>query len=124
MAVEYTGYAWDAVLGLYFAQARMYDAGDKRFMAMDWIKGTVTWPMTLNPYVYVVDNPIKYVDLLGLEKIAMSGNYASGYATRNFIEPAIKSLREWFREPKVERTAKFILVTGKSATSIAEEMGQ
>jgi RHS repeat-associated protein len=54
MAIDYTGHAWDAVLGLYYAKARMYDAGDRRFMAVDWISGTISNPLTLLPFVIVV----------------------------------------------------------------------
>jgi len=50
----------DMVLGVYFAQARMYDAADKRFMAADQHKGTIINAATLIPYVYVLNsnNPI------------------------------------------------------------------
>ena len=75
MAVEYTGHAWDAVLGVYFAQARMYDAANKRFMATDLVKGTVAYPMTLVPYVYVLDNPLKYVDTWGLIPTELEAAY-------------------------------------------------
>ena len=38
---DYTGYAYDMVLGLYYAKARMYDADDRRFMSGDLLKGTI-----------------------------------------------------------------------------------
>ena len=66
MAIEYTGHPYDSVLGIYYARARMYDAADRRFHAVDLIKGTVANPQTLNAYVYVIDNPIKYIDPTGL----------------------------------------------------------
>jgi RHS repeat-associated protein len=66
LVAEYTGHPYDNVLSAYFAEARMYDAADRRFLAADPIKGTVTNPLTLVPYTYVLDNPMKYVDLLGL----------------------------------------------------------
>jgi hypothetical protein len=45
----------------------MYDAADRRFLAKDLIKGTISNPLTLVPYTYVLDNPLKYVDSLGLD---------------------------------------------------------
>jgi RHS repeat-associated protein len=63
---EYTGHPFDQVLGLYYAKARMYDAQDRRFVAVDPVKGVITIPTTLVQYTYVLDNPIIYVDLLGL----------------------------------------------------------
>lgn len=43
----------------------MYDAADRRFLATDIIKGTVTNPLTMVPYTYVLDNPLKWVDPSG-----------------------------------------------------------
>jgi hypothetical protein len=47
----------------------MYDAQDRRFVAVDWIKGSVSNPQTLVPYVYVNNNPLKYVDPWGMETL-------------------------------------------------------
>ena len=44
----------------------MYDAADRRFMAVDWIKGSIAISESLNRYVYVRDNPIRYIDPFGL----------------------------------------------------------
>ena len=55
---DYTGHAYDMVLGIYYAKARMYDADDRRFMAVDPIKGYIANPATLVQYVYCLNNPI------------------------------------------------------------------
>ena len=68
-AHNYTGHNYDPVLGQYYAKARMYDAANKRFVAEDLIKGDVTTPQSLNPNIYTVNNPMKYVDPLGLHFI-------------------------------------------------------
>ena len=62
---EYTGYTYDRVLDLYYAKVRMYDAADRRFIAVDPVKGTVLHPKSLAQYTYVLNNPIKYVDSTG-----------------------------------------------------------
>ena len=62
---SYTTYDYDMVLGVYFAQARIYDAGDRRFMAADPVKGALANPQTLAQYTYVLDNPRIWVDPLG-----------------------------------------------------------
>jgi len=72
MAIEYTGHPYDAVLGVYYARARMYDAADRRFMAVDPVKGTAMNPQTLNVYVYCIDNPIKYIDPTGLAAVQVT----------------------------------------------------
>jgi len=44
----------------------MYDATEHRFMAVDPIKGIIIRPVALSQYSFVVNNPLKYVDLTGL----------------------------------------------------------
>jgi hypothetical protein len=44
----------------------MYDASDRRFMAVDPVKGSLRSPQTMAQYIYVLNNPLKYIDLLGL----------------------------------------------------------
>ena len=63
---SYTGHDWDDVLGMYYAKARFYSAEDKRFVAMDPVKGQIVEPLSLVAYVYCVDNPLRWVDPLGL----------------------------------------------------------
>ena len=74
----YTGHERDSVLGMYYAKARMYDTsdkhgsikanktGDKRFISVDPVKGDVRNPQSLVQYTYVLNNPLMYVDPLGL----------------------------------------------------------
>ena len=57
---NYTGYTYDDVLGIYYAQARFYDAGIKRFIQEDPIKDGMNW------YAYVGNNPINAIDPCGL----------------------------------------------------------
>jgi len=70
LVCEYTGHPYDPVLGVYYARARMYDAADRRFMAVDPVKGWVANPATLVQYSYVVNNPLKYADPWGLNPAA------------------------------------------------------
>ena len=58
---DYTGHAYDMVLGLYYAKARMYNADDRRFMAVDPYKGSVANPQTLMQYIYCLNNPIRFL---------------------------------------------------------------
>ncbi|MCQ1531828.1 RHS repeat-associated core domain-containing protein [Lutispora saccharofermentans] len=62
----YTGYQYDVSAGLYYAQARYYMPEIGRFISEDPWPGDITAPQTLNPYPYVVNNPLRYVDPLGL----------------------------------------------------------
>jgi RHS repeat-associated protein len=61
--LSYTGYSWDVTLELYYAQARMYTAADKRFTTQDPAKDGANW------YAYCGNNPLTNVDVYGLEVI-------------------------------------------------------
>ena len=71
---RYATHDYDSVLELYYAKARFYDAHDRHFTAVDPIldpsgydlREYVSDPMQLVQYLYVVNNPIIYTDLLGL----------------------------------------------------------
>jgi len=65
-AIAYTGYTYDHFAELYYAQARYYLPGIGRFISQDPWAGDMTLPGTLNPYPYVLNNPLRYVDPLGL----------------------------------------------------------
>ena len=60
----------DVAGGLYFAQARRYDASTGRFVSEDKVKGFADAPFTLNPYSYCWNKPMELVDLNGLYPVA------------------------------------------------------
>ena len=62
---QYTGQRNDAEIGLYFYQSRYYDASLARFAQADTIVPDPTSPMSLNRYMYVSGNPLKYRDPSG-----------------------------------------------------------
>ncbi|MEE1100315.1 MAG: RHS repeat-associated core domain-containing protein, partial [Agathobacter sp.] len=62
----FTGYQMDEAGGLYFAQARRYDAGAGRFTSEDFIKGHIAVPYTMNHYNYCWNRPVDLVDLNGM----------------------------------------------------------
>ena len=62
---QYTVHPFDEPLGVFFAQARIYDAGDRRFLAVDAFRGWIAFPETLNPYAYCINNPLIYIDPTG-----------------------------------------------------------
>lgn len=59
-ANNFTGYTWDEVLDLYFAQNRFYDPADHRFTQEDPIKDGENW------YGYCGNNVVNYSDWAGL----------------------------------------------------------
>ena len=61
----FTGYQMDGAGGLYFTQARRYDAGAGRFVSEDFLKGHIAVPYTMNHYNYCWNRPMDLVDLNG-----------------------------------------------------------
>jgi RHS repeat-associated protein len=64
-AYQFTGQRREAALGLYFYQARWYDAVIGRFLSPDTIVPAPGDPQSLNRYAYVLNNPLRYTDPTG-----------------------------------------------------------
>ena len=79
----FTGYQMDSAGGLYFAQARRYDAGAGRFVSEDKVRGFVDIPYTLNCYNYCWCNPMIYVDLDG--RFALAALVGAGVAASTLV---------------------------------------
>jgi len=76
----YTGFTYDPVLNMYFAQFRLYDQRNMRFTAVDPIRGNVLNPQSINPYIYVLNSPVNFVDPWGLTPLGLLGS-ATGAAS-------------------------------------------
>ena len=71
---RYATHDFDSVMEMYYAKARFYDAHDRRFTAVDPIldpsgydlREYVENPVQLVQYLYVANDPILLIDLLGL----------------------------------------------------------
>ncbi|MCL1917958.1 MAG: hypothetical protein FWG14_06535 [Peptococcaceae bacterium] len=63
LVTEYTTYAYDNVLNIYHAKARMYDAENRRFMAQDMVTGFQQNPQTLvrDPFTANITHSQKFV---------------------------------------------------------------
>jgi len=63
---KYTGHELDDNTGLYYANARYYDARVGRFISQDPLQGDLDIPLRQNKYSYVLNNPLKLIDPTGL----------------------------------------------------------
>ncbi|MDR3277773.1 MAG: RHS repeat-associated core domain-containing protein [Oscillospiraceae bacterium] len=82
----FTGYAYDGVLELYFAQFRFYDAQARRFTQEDPARSGRNW------YTYVGNDPVNWVDPYGLF-FAEIGGFFTGVG--NWIMQAGTDIANW-----------------------------
>jgi len=65
MGLGFTGEWQDVGSGLTYLRARWYDGSAGRFTSEDIWQGNIDQPGTLHPFVYVINNPLTYVDPSG-----------------------------------------------------------
>ena len=63
---KFTGKELDNPTALYYFGARYYDPGIGRFITPDPGQPNLNDPQMLNPYVYCLNNPLRYVDPTGM----------------------------------------------------------
>lgn len=54
--------------GLYYLRNRYYDPELGRFISQDSYRGSIFEPLSLNRYIYVQNNPLRYIDPSGNER--------------------------------------------------------
>ncbi len=59
---RYAGYRYDKETGLYYLQSRYYNPETGRFLTRDVFEGVNDEPLTINKYIYTVNNPVLNVD--------------------------------------------------------------
>ncbi|MFA7060096.1 MAG: RHS repeat-associated core domain-containing protein [Pedobacter sp.] len=64
----YNGERVDDETGLVYLRKRYYDLETGRFLSKDMFSGFVAQPQSENPYPYAQNNPVNWIDPLGLEK--------------------------------------------------------
>lgn len=62
---KFTGQQNDASTGLYYYGARYYDPEIGRFITEDTYEGDLANPLSQNPYIYVLANPLRFNDPTG-----------------------------------------------------------
>ena len=74
----FNGYQMDEAGGLYFAQARRYDANIGRFVSADIMRGGIAFTFTLNRYNYCWNKPTELQDLNGMWVTIAAGAVVGG----------------------------------------------
>ncbi|OPX41889.1 tRNA(Glu)-specific nuclease WapA precursor [Ruminiclostridium hungatei] len=116
---RYCGEYFDKETGTIYLRARYYDPTIGRFITEDSYWGKDSDPLSLNLYTYCGNNPVNYFDPSGHEYIVVSGGRYSNDSKDfkyNFIEPAIKELRELRELDSKENITWVISMAGWSNT--------
>ncbi|MBI4743527.1 MAG: hypothetical protein HY776_01665 [Actinobacteria bacterium] len=93
--------------GLYYFGTRYYDSETGRFITKDPDGGDVTDPQSLNPYVYVRNNPVNLVD-------------PDGQVVEATIAASVGGVMMFVTSPAWAPTAGLVLVAG-GLTAIATD---
>lgn len=105
---NYTGYTYDEVLDLYFAQNRFYDPVDRRFIQEDNAKDGDNW------YAYCENNPLTNVDPLGNAKRSWW----------DFIEKYNISVKNGANRDKIPMAVPQIFQTGYNLYRVQDILAQ
>jgi len=90
---RFTGKEYEEDFGLYFFFARWYDPEVGRFTTRDPVKEEIIEPLTINKYIYALNNPINQVDIYGLKP--------------NYIEPVKGTITSKFGLRALKGITKF-----------------
>ncbi|HVL59478.1 MAG TPA: RHS repeat-associated core domain-containing protein, partial [Burkholderiaceae bacterium] len=84
----FTAREWDDTVGLYFFRSRYYDPKLGRFLTPDPMSGDRLDPLSLNVYAYAMNNPLRYVDPFGTQRLDPLGDFpASGVGPMDALDP-------------------------------------
>jgi RHS repeat-associated protein len=102
---KYTGQEWDKDSGLYYYNARYYDAVTGRFMTSDSYQqgGPAHLIASLNRYAYAVNDPLRYTDpsghiawvVVGIVIGVLAGAYVGGATVNGSFNPANWAWGNW-----------------------------
>ena len=71
--VSFTGKQFEPGIGLYYFNARWYDPVMGRFISPDPKGPNTETPLSFNPYLYCLNNPLAYVDPDGKNPVVIAG---------------------------------------------------
>ncbi|MEI8080742.1 MAG: right-handed parallel beta-helix repeat-containing protein [Actinomycetes bacterium] len=113
-AFKFTGEQTDDEIGLIYLRARYYDPATGRFLSRDPFPGFATYTQSLNPYIYVGNNPASLVDPTGeFAVLIVAGLLALSAFIGMMMDPAkVGDDAPPGEEGRVLRNAAIDIVTG------------
>ncbi len=93
---RYAGYYYDEETGNYYLLSRYYNPSIARFIVEDSYRGELDDPLSLNRYVYVVNNPLIYIDPEGNIPISfITGGIGGIWSGGSKIVSNIMNGKDW-----------------------------
>ncbi len=86
--IRFAGGYLDTYTGLYHFGARYYDPNTATWTQPDPLGGSLSNPLTMNPYVYAGDNPVNYVDPSGTS-LSAAFHYGTQWSGYGFVGGAV-----------------------------------
>ena len=123
---NYTGHSYDVILGVYFADARFYDATNRAWLARDPAKDGLNW------YQYCGSNPITRVDPTGENWLTDAWDSATNWVSdkyndaKDWVEEKVEVATEWVEEKvdaAAEWTANAVETVKNEVTEFVEDPG-
>jgi len=102
----YTGEWRDSSAGVIYLRARRYRPSEGRFSQKDPWEGNRKQPLTMNPYLYVLANPVGYVDPAGWYPIEPPGGVCQ--EEECVIHPVVTYIIDRMREDSASEEIKHI----------------
>ncbi|PDV97132.1 DUF6531 domain-containing protein [Candidatus Chloroploca asiatica] len=96
-AYTFTGEQADPEAGMVFLRARYYDPEVGRFLSRDVYPASVYVPASLSRYIYVQNNPLRYIDPLGLtpQEGSNQGQFSqAGWMNSEWLQGRLDALYE------------------------------
>lgn len=94
--MTYTGQEWDAETSTYHYYARSYDPANGVWLQRDSYRGSVSDPLSMARYSFVLSNPTSMIDLLGFKTFYVHGTFASSpekdTTDYNFVKKFAKNM--------------------------------
>jgi RHS repeat-associated protein len=76
--LQYVGEQYEPEANLIYLRNRYYDPNSGRFISKDILGGALQNPQTTNPYPYCANNPVNFVDSLGLWQFTFMAGGGNG----------------------------------------------
>jgi RHS repeat-associated protein len=110
--------------GLYDYGARLYSPGIGRFISADIIVPDFIDPQSLNRYAYVLNNPLKYIDPYGFEKVIIVYGTEYSEETHSFYAAAYTQYQQALARGYSEEDILFIEQGITSDTELLDAIRQ